>query len=527
MKPDWQIPDILDLEYFLYSNDRETTGSDQDREIYVTHILPAFGKSTPALRRRVIRKWLDCKRELEKTKHPDTPFLPGETYREIYGLLRVIFLIMGGITGWTMAAALLRYSGVEPVNIASYLAILVFFQIALVISTILVITFHSFRPGGFGSSVLYGLTSRLAAALALKLKKKATKKLSAEKKDAVTAAMGLLRGKRKIYGGLFFWPVFMLFQIFGVALNIGALAGTLLRVLATDLAFGWQSTLQISGETVYNLVRAIALPWAWAIPANLAHPTPAQVEGSHMVLKEGIYHLPTADLVAWWPFLCFAVTCYGLLPRILLFVFGNFRTRRSLGRINFNHSDIDRLMQRLQTPRVSTKGEPSAVNPESNERIDLPAPEAENHIEAPENRRLVGLIPDEIFDECPVVELREHVHHTLAARIGEIFRFGEEMAADREIIRQLGEIDWSDELPGIFILQEAWQPPIREFFIFLTDLRAAMGERVKIEIGLIGRPTQETIFTSPGAEDWRTWQKKLRTLGDPYLRLERLVPHES
>ena len=40
------------------------------------------------------------------------------------------------------------------------------------------------------------------------------------------------------------------------------------------------------------------MPWAWLLPADLAYPSLAQVEGSHMVLKEGIYHLATGDLVA-------------------------------------------------------------------------------------------------------------------------------------------------------------------------------------------------------------------------------------
>ncbi len=526
MKTDWQIPDILDLEYFLRENGRGATDPGQDRDIYVHHILPALDASAPASRRHVIRKWLDRKREMEKTNHPDTAFFPGQTYSEIVALLQVLFFIMAGIAGWGTAAALLRYSGVQPVNITSYLGILVFFQIAVLITTTLMILVHWFRPGGFGRSVLYKLTGRLAVLLALKLKQKALKRLPAAKQDAVSATIGLLRGKRKIYGNLFLWPVFRLFQVFGVAFNIGALTGTLLRVLGTDLAFGWQSTLQLSAETVYTLVHTIAMPWTWLLPADLAHPTLAQVNGSHMVLKDGIYHLATGDLVAWWPFLCFAVIFYGLLPRMLLFVFGVFRTRQCLNRIDFSHSDIDRLFQRLQTPRVSTRGAPSATNPESDMSLAVPEPEAQTNVATTQDRQLVALIPDEIYDECPTAELRNHVHQALAAQIGEIFRFGENMATDREIIQRLGDIEWSDQIQGIFILQEAWQPPIREFLTFLSDLREAMGERAKIEIGLLGRPRQETIFTPPSAADWHTWQRKLQTFGDPYLRLERLVPHE-
>ncbi|MGD9211305.1 MAG: DUF2868 domain-containing protein, partial [Desulfobacteraceae bacterium] len=439
---------------------------------------------------------------------------------------QLLFFVTAGIIGWATAATLLRYSGVQPINIATYLGILVFFQIALLVITILMLTARSILPGGFRSSVLYGLISRLTVSIALKLKLKASKKLSAAKQNAVVSAFALLRGKRKIYGNLFFWPVFILLQLFGVGFNIGALTGTLLRVLGTDLAFGWQSTLQLSGETVYNLIHTIALPWSWLMPMDLAHPTLDQINGSHMVLKEGIYHLTTGDLVAWWRFLSFAVTFYGLLPRILFFLFGVLRIRRCLKLIDFSHSDIDRLMQRLQTPRVRTIGEPSAINPESNMPFDSAEPETQAADEIIEERHLVALIPDEIYDECPIEELRDHVHKAFAARIGEILRFGEDIAADDKIIRQLGDTEWSEKTPGIFILQEAWQPPIREFLTFLSNLRKVMGERAKIEIGLVGRPKQETIFTPPDEEDRQTWQRKLQTFGDPYLRLERLVTHE-
>ncbi|MBW1718378.1 MAG: DUF2868 domain-containing protein [Deltaproteobacteria bacterium] len=119
--------------------------------------------------------------------------------------------------------------------------------------------------------------------------------------------MGLVKGKRQVYGSLFYWPVFMLAQIFMIGFNLGVLAATLLKVTGADIAFGWQSTVQVSTEWVFELVRAVALPWSWFVPAEIAYPSLSRITGSHMVLKDGIYSLATEDLVSWWPFLCLAV----------------------------------------------------------------------------------------------------------------------------------------------------------------------------------------------------------------------------
>ena len=99
---------------------------------------------------------------------------------------------------------------------------------------------------------------------------------------------------------------------YGIGFNLGVLGATLSKVVFSDMAFAWQSTLQLSPELLAELVRWVALPWSWIVPQ--AYPTLSQIQGSQMVLKEGIAHLSSANLTAWWPFLCCSVAVYGLLP---------------------------------------------------------------------------------------------------------------------------------------------------------------------------------------------------------------------
>lgn len=117
------------------------------------------------------------------------------------------------------------------------------------------------------------------------------------------------------------------------------------------MAFGWQSSLQLSAQQVADGVRLLALPWSWFLPEGMGYPSLAQVEGTQIILKDGIYHLATQDLVSWWPFLCTALVVYGLLPRLLLLMGGYIRYRHQLDALELRNPEIRWLLQRMTTPR--------------------------------------------------------------------------------------------------------------------------------------------------------------------------------
>ena len=114
--------------------------------------------------------------------------------------------------------------------------------------------------------------------------------MSADKKNSFQSALGTLKGKRH-YASLFFWPVFLLTQLFAMGFNTGLLAITLFKVASTDIAFGWQSTIQFSAEAIFHFVRVLALPWSWCVSSALAYPSLPEIEGSRIILKDGISYL--------------------------------------------------------------------------------------------------------------------------------------------------------------------------------------------------------------------------------------------
>ncbi|MEZ4526683.1 MAG: DUF2868 domain-containing protein [Desulfobacterales bacterium] len=541
MNKKWQIKDIVDLEYFFHAD--ETGGEEhaedrltqRDRDIFLRQIRPLFpeqvseNREEKHMRPMMIRSWLEQRRHLEKAQHGPEAVLPGDIFSEICRFLIWLFFMTGLICGGGAAFSLLRYTGQAPLNISVFLGWLVFFQIFLIVFLLLFLSIRALTRSLGEKSLLFSLLSRMFVRMMKKLGNRAMRKLSGHQRQSMEAAAGLMRGRKKIYGSLFYWPIFILMQVFGTGFNIGVLGSTLLKVLGTDIAFGWQSTVQFSAAGVYHIVKTLALPWTWFVPPEIAHPSLSQIEGSHMILKEGIWHLATPDLVSWWPFLCFAVLFYGLLPRLLLLIAGIAARQRALSRLDFAFSECDSLMRRMKTPLLQTEGRPvpseikteTEQEPEISPRADIPPKEVQ------EENILTVLIPDDIFDDCKEEELRERIRALTGTDFQEKIRIGESREKDREAIRKIRQMQSPDVRADVLILQEAWQPPIREFLVFIVHLRQNLGDLSRIRVGLIGKPRPDTVFTPAKEEDWNIWQQKLRTLGDPRLHPERLVSHET
>ncbi len=534
MQTDWQIKDLIDLEYFFELDNREDDKNlmRRDREIYLSAILPTIPKDTFSSEtltgdtpKRIIKAWLDKRRTIEKKARGSEVILPGDAFVEVRRLLCYLAFVIASLSGVGLTFSLLTYKGSEPLNVSVFLGVLVLAQMGLIL--ILLFGFYLRKQSRLfeNSSFVYSLLSRITIKTVLWFREKTLKKLSAKQRDQVQATLGLARRQRTIYGSVFFWPFFIIGQTVGVGFNLGVLAATFLRIIGADLAFGWQSTIQISSLAVFKAVKLIALPWSWFIPAGIAHPTIEQIEGSHMVLKDGIYHLATQDLVSWWPFLCMAVCVYGLLPRILLLITGIAIQKRRLRQQTFDHTDCDRLMQRLTTPVLETGGQTDKVVSDNSFLLQNSAagmPPNPEHSDPNDNNvanTVVALIPDDIFDAVKDRELSLNIKTAFGYDLGLKFEVEADALADLAVLEKLVDTNGTAK---IMFLQEAWQPPIRETLLFIRKIREIAGAKAKIIIALIGKPAAETVFTSVKTEDYKIWEQKISRIGDPYLRLEKL-----
>ena len=114
------------------------------------------------------------------------------------------------------------------------------------------------------------------------------------------------------------------------------------------------------------------------------------------------------------------------------------------------------------------------------------------------------------------------VRGSVSARI-ECIRHGVPGVAEAESLAPLCAAAEQGVLTGILLLQEAWQPPLKETELFLRELRRVTGERIPLTILLVGKPAAETVLTPVDPEPMRIWGQKLDALGDPCLEVLPLV----
>ncbi len=530
----WKLTDVLDLEYFIHADrdQSEDALDNRDRKFFIDRIQPELKKQN--LRAApgnslVIRLWLELRRREFKGAGGKPRYLPGERFREVYRLLRWFFIFAGAATGFLMAAAVLHYTGDQPINVAIYLGVLVFIQAVFMIILLLFLVFRKLRPKSSHLPPFYGAAINLFAGMMERVHRNVMKKARGEMDqkglNGYPSALELLQTRRKVRETVFYLPLFILFQIFGMCFNIGVLTATLIRVAATDLAFGWQSTLNVSGPVVFRMVRLTAGPWRWLLPPGAAHPTEAQIEGSRMILKDGIYHLATQDLAAWWPFLCLCVVFYGLLPRMALFLAGVFIQKRDLLKLDFNTAECDRIMTRLTSPLVFSTGGKN----ENADAFSRPGGifEEENRTHADllkYDTQCMALIPEEIFDLCPSDELLMRFSNRFSLKGIERVKVTLDVEEDRHVFEALSQKYRKGRMPNLFLLMEAWQPPIKETLSYLRELRRVLDVHLLIYIGLIGKPGKDTIFTPAADSDFILWKRNIAGLNDPYIRPERLNP---
>jgi Protein of unknown function (DUF2868) len=541
MKSLWRIPDFLDLEYFFIQDKHlaeekgEAALRDRDRKLYLDEIGPDLDEGIEPDRKWLILRWLQERRSRENQAQGGQALLPGRMWYELYGLFWSVFSFLAMAVGGGTAYSFLSYSGEQPVNVSLFFLVFVGFQLLLLFFLLFLWGSRRMRGLDLRSSLLLSLVNKALNRFLFKIRKYGLESMEGGRRAQFTAALAAVQTRGKGYGTLFSWPLFLLFQLFGIAFNFGVLGAVLVKVASSDLAFGWQSTIQLSSQFVSRFVQWLATPWSWLF-GPVSYPDLSQIEGSRMVLKDGFYHLASEDLVSWWPFLCLAICCYCLLPRIILFMAGTFGRKRALAGVSFVRADHKQLLHRLLTPRLETQfhkaaqGLPLAESPGDGSEDRVKEETGKEIGDRPEfsfpvssvNGELLALIPDELFDDCDPEELQRLCHQAFGYSLGKRVRINEEYSDNNVIFEQLRH--GLDSLcPPVIILQEAWQPPIQEMLRFLKDLREHCDAETHIIVALVGRPTPATLFTPVSAIDLQIWQQKTITLVDPCLQVSPLV----
>lgn len=594
MKIRWTLADLLDLEYFLgrdeqvLRRDGEQALGRRDRVIYLARIAPKLKKTRALAPQELLHLWLRVRQHSlggNETRQQEE-ILPGGVWRELARLLGWLALLFGALSGLGLAAAFLAYTGRAPLNVSAFLGIFVALPLLLLLGQSLFFILGRQSRRAARTSLLQMLLMRLASSCADWMYARARRSATAGQRLGFSALLGRLRSRRE-QARLFVWPVFIFLQLGAIGFTAGVLGLTLARVVFSDMAFGWQSSLQLSAGQVAEAARCLALPWSWFLQEGLGYPSLEQVQGTQIVLKEGIYNLDTKNLVSWWPFLCMSLVCYGLLPRCIMLLAGLSRYRRQLEGLELRYPETRRLLQRMTTPQVETRGTRAgsgrpapaamqrpvpAATPDPALRDDSPPQEPEirpapagvfadeeqarpGHVAAalsagmplrPEavskdelarleaqaaaapvlgGRALQRLIlaPEELLAGLD----RNQLGEALVRRVGpgEIgvaaLPFAE--SGETELLAQIRSEHEAGGLDEIYLLQEAWMPPLQETCKLLERLRAAVGLATPLTVLLLGRPQGRARLGPVRPEQAEVWRQRMQGMADPSLDTLELV----
>ncbi len=414
----------------------------------------------------IISKWLEENRFRVKNYKKIVRFEQLLKSADLIGV--AIALILGAIT----AGGLLSYSGKEPVNILYFLFFVFFLPL---ISGL--ITLYSIFTATKESEVRTFFTTFIWNKIFSFLQKRQNLDLLEFKipKEILNLKIVLFSIK------------------FSLSFYIGFALSFLIMVIGEDIAFGWRSTLKITVDEFYSLIKLIAAPW-WFLDGAI--PSKELIQSSHYYRLGGGVDpnlIKNVSLLGeWWKFLFMSVLVYGIFFRILLLVFTKIKLNTLWKEKILSLEGVQEKLFKIKTPLISTqtKKEEQPLTYES-------LPDLE---ELKETQTKDEEILNAIGWSFKEVEL-EPALEVLGIKVKNIYEAGgaKSLEEDMELIDKINEKTW------LFI--KSWEAPTMDFFDFVEDL---LSKEVEVIIYPIGLESQNFIAKE---EDIKIWQDKLLSLG--------------
>ena len=333
--PRWTLGDVIDFEEAeqraLESRDA-VSDLHEDRRALL-EVCP-MQEVSQERRPTLFRAWLDVVRIRDSR-------LFGAGVDSVFGVLNIASWVIGLVLGGFAVPAYLAYNGEKPINIT-----VVFFGLIVVPW---VITFGSifFSIWLRGTSVKGGIGSRLAFLFS---------RFSREWKESWKEFTRVLKQHGRRITDISGWLFFSFTQQIACGFGLGALGSILFHVTAVDLAFGWESTLNVGAELMHGLATVIASPWAWFWGSGV--PTLDQVRESRFSYLSGMETVSVSATRSWWPFLVGCLVFYVVVPRVALSAAAHWMFTWRLASLDFTRTQDAALMRRLRGPRFQTE-EPS------------------------------------------------------------------------------------------------------------------------------------------------------------------------
>lgn len=478
----WSPGDILDYEVLL-SKDTVSDSDDREKRQW---FLSYKGNPKPRI---LLHAWVLYRR----SQAQKIVTLPGATVENLYNIICLSLFFIGLLTGVGLGWGLLAYGGADAVNLLLTLAVLVGLPFLITIISFILNIFpaNTDRTRRLMDRMIRILNRISGFARRVGLMDKAHD-------DAVTASLTQIREHGSRYAGLVRWMVSIPVQIRALGFHLGIFIAVLWRGVVQDLAFGWQTTLRVSAEQIHQ--RAYDIAWPWRL---IVHPpTLAQVEGSRVVLKDGLSGLLNSDLVAWWPYVCCAILAYGVAPRLALLIYGLIRQRLATLNISFTDTRSRRFLSALQSSALAVSGrEPEREL--SNSATKFP----EGPSLAGKSLELTVLYPELRNDLAGENEWRLFLSGTWSAELSELVPVSLDDEDDKHFLESLAGLDRNRN--GVLIAFEGWRPYTAAAALYLDAVISHIPSGLPLLVALTGRPGEGYTIRDEDRETLRQWRRLL------------------
>lgn len=522
-----RLEDIIDLEYFISVDDDLESKADieslalRDRDIF------SQCKNNIHTPKDLLLSWLSIRKQ-QFFKHADkrtAPVLPGAVFSSFYTIMLCLMIVLGGILGITTVYSFLAYYGTLPINVMVFMFLFVALPFILFFAAFIVglktfIT-SGYKKNNSHSPAFISLITAFFLNGVPKILRKLKIRLFERAIDGIDYIAEVYDTRKEEFSSLFFWPLYILTSVFALGFSAGALAGTFFKVLVTDMAFGWQSTLVTSSQTVYDMVSFMAFPWSKILAKGVGWPSFEQIEGSRIVLKDGIQAMATQDLVSWWPFLCMAVIFYALIPRVFLILVSIWARQYQASRFDFEKPRFNQLILRMQSPVLDiNSGEESIKKPLKKQGViqsTLPSDTALKK-KMPGNKACL-LISRTVYDDDAEKKIIQHIKTALFFDVAQILP----VCHDYEIDSDGFDDIITSGIDQVILVHEVWQPPIRGVLFYIRQIRLFLPEKISLCVMLTQDAGQDVLSVDKEDINFKIWEKAIAGLGYPDICLTRVM----
>ncbi len=519
---EWQLEDLIDFDFALESASKSGKISDhQHREAFLQFQKENDRngtKSNSTERSKAFRYWLDKQRQ----RPPLADALPGQLFCRGIRTLRTLIYLAALLSGTLMTAALLRYDGTQPTNVAGFLSLLLGGQLVLLAATGAGFLLRRFGIIRWESGIIAPGIHFCLNRCVKWIQQNVQEKSSAESRLRMQAFLGSVTRKHSHYQAIILGILSTLLQSFGIWFNVAAVATTLFLVTVSDRAFGWQSSLNLSSQEIHHVTQRIASPWSFILPSIA--PTITEIEGSRIFLKDGIKTLANQNLVSWWPFLACSLLVYGFAPRFLLWLGSHWFVRNRLNQIRFDSLTCDRLWESMNKQELRTSG--SALGKPENpppplEMVALQEAPPMSEEKKEEPYALV-IVEPELAKRSSQNKIDTAIHELIGWTVSRWIKLPDETQSSAVFWEQVEPIRNEASFERIVLIQEAFQPPIRETIAWIKELRATQAPNGKMMIYLVGRPKEAGRRQEVCETNHQVWTQSVDALHDNNLAVSLL-----